>query len=93
MAERVVLACSAGLDTSVAIGWIAEEAGAEDLDVIRKRALACGAVVAGRRSESSLYDFDLATYDTGDTFDQAAAKGFIDIYGLSSKIAARRDLA
>ncbi len=50
-------------------------------------------VLAGRRSESSLYDFHLATYDTGDTFDQAAAKGFIDIYSLSSKIAARRDLA
>ena len=51
------------------------------------------AVVTGRRSDSSLYDFNLATYDTGDTFDQAAAKGFIDIYGLSSKIAAKRDLA
>ncbi|MET9071706.1 argininosuccinate synthase [Streptomyces sp. NPDC004232] len=50
------------------------------------------AVVTGRRSASSLYDFNLATYDTGDTFDQAAAKGFIDIYGLSSQIAARRDL-
>ncbi|MFE3165139.1 argininosuccinate synthase [Streptomyces sp. NPDC059224] len=51
------------------------------------------AVVTGRRSGSSLYDFSLATYDTGDTFDQAAAKGFIDIYSLSSKIAAKRDLA
>ncbi|MEU9382576.1 argininosuccinate synthase [Streptomyces sp. NPDC048279] len=51
------------------------------------------AVVTGRRSGSSLYDFNLATYDTGDTFDQAAAKGFIDIYSLSSKIAAKRDLA
>ncbi|QHA03634.1 argininosuccinate synthase [Streptomyces broussonetiae] len=50
------------------------------------------AVVTGRRSRSSLYDFNLATYDTGDTFDQTAAKGFIDIYGLSSQIAARRDL-
>ncbi|MFF7793492.1 argininosuccinate synthase [Streptomyces sp. NPDC007991] len=48
------------------------------------------AVVTGRRSEQSLYDFDLATYDTGDTFDQSAAKGFIDIYSLSSKIAAQR---
>ncbi|MEU0053703.1 argininosuccinate synthase [Streptomyces sp. NPDC006184] len=48
------------------------------------------AVVTGRRSEASLYDFDLATYDTGDTFDQSAAKGFIDIYSLSSKIAAKR---
>ncbi|WP_030955837.1 argininosuccinate synthase [Streptomyces sp. NRRL S-481] len=48
------------------------------------------AVVTGRRSAQSLYDFDLATYDTGDTFDQSAAKGFIDIYSLSSKIAAQR---
>ena len=51
MTERVVLAYSGGLDTSVAIGWIAEETGAEviavaidvgqegeDLEVIRKRA-------------------------------------------------------
>jgi argininosuccinate synthase len=50
------------------------------------------AVVTGRRSEQSLYDFNLATYDTGDTFDQSAAKGFIDIYSLSSKIAAQRQL-
>ena len=50
------------------------------------------AVVTGRRSEQSLYDFDLATYDTGDTYDQTKAKGFIDIYGMSTSIAARRDL-
>src|SRR5690349_24187583 len=50
------------------------------------------AVVTGRRSESSLYDFNLATYDTGDTFDQSQAKGFIELWGLSSKIAAGRDL-
>src|SRR5215207_4820138 len=59
MTERVVLAYSGGLDTSVAIGWIREQTGAEvvavavdlgqggeDLDTIRKRALACGAVEA-----------------------------------------------
>src|SRR5580693_3429138 len=59
MSERVVLAYSGGLDTSVAIGWIAAETGAEviavaadvgqggeDLEVIRERALACGAVEA-----------------------------------------------
>ncbi|GAA1384501.1 argininosuccinate synthase [Kitasatospora putterlickiae] len=50
------------------------------------------AVVNGRKSEQSLYDFNLATYDTGDTFDQSMSKGFIEIFGLSSKIAARRDL-
>ena len=59
MTERVVLAYSGGLDTSVAIGWLAEKTGAEviavavdvgqggeDLDVIRQRALDCGAVEA-----------------------------------------------
>ena len=50
------------------------------------------AVVSGRRSTESLYDFSLATYDTGDSFDQSLAKGFIDLWGLPSKIAARRDL-
>ena len=49
--------------------------------------------VNGRRSPESLYDFNLATYDEGDTFDQSAAKGFVHVHGLSSKIAARRDLA
>ena len=51
------------------------------------------AVVTGRKSPRSLYDFDLATYDTGDTFDQSQAKGFIEIWSLPSKISARRDLA
>ena len=48
--------------------------------------------VNGRRSAESLYDFNLATYDEGDTFDQSSAKGFVHVHGLSSKIAARRDL-
>ena len=49
------------------------------------------AVITGRRSETSLYDFGLATYDEGDTFDQSQAKGFIHLHGLSSKIASGRD--
>ncbi len=48
------------------------------------------AVVTGRRSEESLYDFDLATYDTGGTFDQSMAKGFIELWALPSKISAKR---
>jgi len=48
--------------------------------------------VTGRRSQSSLYDFALATYDQGDTFDQSLAKGFVELWGLPSKIAAQRDL-
>ncbi len=50
------------------------------------------ATVTGRRSDESLYDFGLATYDEGDVFDQSQARGFIDIYGLAAKQAAARDL-
>ncbi|WP_309616413.1 argininosuccinate synthase [Salinibacterium sp.] len=50
------------------------------------------ATVTGQKSEQSLYDFSLATYDTGDTFDQSLSKGFIEIWSLPSKISARRDL-
>ncbi|MCN0180571.1 argininosuccinate synthase [Salinispora arenicola] len=49
------------------------------------------ATVTGRRSEASLYDFGLATYDTGDTFDQSLAKGFVQLWGLPSKMSAARD--
>jgi argininosuccinate synthase len=48
-------------------------------------------VPTGRRSDASLYDFHLATYDEGDTFDQTLAKGFVELWGLPSKIAAKRD--
>jgi argininosuccinate synthase len=47
-------------------------------------------VVNGRRSAESLYDFNLATYDEGDTFDQSLAKGFVQLWGLPSKINAKR---
>ncbi|MGX6397108.1 argininosuccinate synthase [Rothia kristinae] len=49
------------------------------------------ATVTGRRSETSLYDFNLATYDEGDSFDQSQAKGFIELFGMSSKVASARD--
>ena len=49
------------------------------------------AVVTGRKSDASLYDFSLATYDSGDAFDQRLAKGFVELWGLPSRIAARRD--
>ena len=57
MAERVVLAYSGGLDTSVGIGWLKDATGkevvamaidvgqeGEDMEVVRQRALDCGAV-------------------------------------------------
>jgi len=59
MTERVVLAYSGGLDTSVGIGWLHDATGkdvvalavdvgqgGEDMEDIRQRALACGAVEA-----------------------------------------------
>jgi argininosuccinate synthase len=49
------------------------------------------AVVTGRRSPLALYDYGLATYDTGDLFDQKLSKGFVELWGLPSKIAAERD--
>ena len=55
--NRVVLAYSGGLDTSVAIGWLAKDLdaeviavaadvgqGGENMEVIRQRALDCGAI-------------------------------------------------
>jgi argininosuccinate synthase len=58
---------------------------------VRVRIHQGAAVVTGRKSEESLYDFDLATYDTGDTFDQSHAKGFIELWAMPGKIAAKRD--
>jgi argininosuccinate synthase len=58
---------------------------------IRMTLQAGQATVTGRKSDQSLYDFDLATYDTGDTFDQSHAKGFIELWSLPGKIAAKRD--
>jgi len=44
------------------------------------------ATVVGRKSPFSLYDFSLATYDKGDQFDRTAAVGFINIWGLPSRV-------
>ncbi len=49
------------------------------------------AVPTGRRSTASLYDFGLATYDSDDTFDQGLAKGFVELWGLPSKLNSARD--
>jgi argininosuccinate synthase len=46
-------------------------------------------IVVGRKSPVSLYDFGLATYDKEDVFDQSASIGFIQIFGLPTKVQAR----
>ena len=47
--------------------------------------------VARESERSSLYDFALSSYGQEGRFDQRAAQGFIDIFGLPAQIAARRD--
>ena len=42
--------------------------------------------MVGRKSPYSLYDHGLATYDVGDCFDHGAAKGFIELQTLSTKV-------
>lgn len=39
-----------------------------------------------RKSPNSLYDENLATYTSADTFDHDAAVGFIELWGLPTKV-------
>jgi argininosuccinate synthase len=41
--------------------------------------------VVGRTAPNALYSKDLATYDPNSTFDEAAAAGFIALWGLSAR--------
>lgn len=43
-------------------------------------------IVEGSKSDNSLYDENLATYTSADTFDQHAAVGFIKLWGLPSTV-------
>lgn len=42
--------------------------------------------VVGLKSDYSLYDHGLATYDDSDSFNHDSSKGFIELYGLSNKV-------
>lgn len=53
---------------------------------IRVKLFKGNCIVVGRKSENSLYDFNLATYAQGDTFNQDFAKGFIELWGLPTKV-------
>jgi argininosuccinate synthase len=44
-------------------------------------------VIAGRRSDSSLYDPRFATFEDDDVYNQKDAEGFIRLSGLRLKIA------
>lgn len=76
-----------------ALGGLIEEVNESVSGEIRMVLHAGRATVTGRRSDQSLYDYGLATYDTGDTFDQSLAHGFIELWGLPSRLAHGRDTA
>ncbi len=52
---------------------------------IRLKLYKGNSTVAGRRAPNALYSKDLATYDPNSTFDEAAAAGFIALWGLSAR--------
>jgi len=56
---------------------------------VRMKLFKGNCTVVGRKSPFSLYDFGLATYDKGDTFDQSDSPGFIRLWGLPNRIQAR----
>ncbi len=60
--------------------------------VIRVKLQRGRAIVVGRKAAHSLYDRGLATYDRGDTYDQSAAVGFINIWGLQTRTQVRTQL-
>jgi argininosuccinate synthase len=43
--------------------------------------------IVGRSSPFSLYDLDLATYNIESTFDQSSSAGFIELWGLQTRMA------
>ena len=42
--------------------------------------------IIGRESENALYDHDLASYEEGETFNQEASPGFIQLHSLQTKL-------
>ncbi|MCR4924556.1 MAG: argininosuccinate synthase [Lachnospiraceae bacterium] len=47
-------------------------------------------IKAGTKSPYSLYDEDIASFTTGDLYDHKDASGFINLFGLSSKVRAMK---
>lgn len=57
--------------------------------VVRMKLYKGQCVPVARKSEFSLYDFNLATYDAADTFDHRAGESFCKIWGLPLRVRAR----
>ena len=56
---------------------------------VRMKLYRGSAAVVGRKAPEQLYRLELATYGQGDEFDQSAAAGFIKLWGMGLRTAAR----
>ncbi|WP_022793089.1 argininosuccinate synthase [Marinococcus halotolerans] len=54
--------------------------------IVRVKLFKGHAIIEGRKSDYSLYNENLATYSTHDEFDHNAAVGFIQLWGLPTKV-------
>ncbi len=57
---------------------------------VRLRFYKGSCTVVGRKSDDSLYDYSLATYDAADSFNHSASAGFIELFGLPTKVWAQK---
>jgi argininosuccinate synthase len=53
---------------------------------VRVKLFKGNAAIVGRKSDNSLYSYDLATYGAEDQFDHKAAEGFIYVWGLPTRL-------
>lgn len=53
---------------------------------VRLRLYKGSAMVVGRESPYSVYDFKTATYDSSSTFDQTLSRGFVPLWGLQTVV-------
>ncbi len=66
-----------------------EKANEKVKGVVRLKLWKGTCAVAGRKSANALYDENLATYGVNSSFDQSKAEGFIELYGLQTRMANR----
>ncbi len=53
---------------------------------VRVKLFKGNAIIAGRKSDNSLYTDELSTYGADDRFDHKAAEGFIYVWGLPTRV-------
>lgn len=58
---------------------------------VRVKLFKGNAIMAGRKSENTLYTDELSTYGADDKFDHKAAEGFIYVWGLPTRVWAQKN--